>query len=151
MKTEAACRADKKWRESHREQKRKIDRLYYQKNVEKVLKKNRQWNLDHPEFFRSYQRQWHLENMGSARESNRRSKIKRQQRIPQWADLKAIRRFYQDCPSGMVIDHTIPLRGKTVSGLHVLSNLQYLTPEENKKKSNNFGRKADVRRYIERQ
>ena len=48
-------------------------------------------------------------------------------RTPTWADLGAIKAFYESCPPGMQVDHTIPLRGKLVSGLHVPNNLQYLT------------------------
>jgi hypothetical protein len=63
---------------------------------------------------------------------------KRSLRVPAWADLNLITKFYQNCPEGMVVDHIIPLQGRTVSGLHVLSNLQYLTLEENLKKSNRY-------------
>lgn len=59
-------------------------------------------------------------------------------RTPSWSDLSAITEFYKNCPQGMVVDHIVPLQGKKVSGLHVLENLQYLTPQENQRKSNLF-------------
>jgi hypothetical protein len=83
-------------------------------------------------------REWKINNKGMVNASARLQYAKRIKRVPQWASLKEIRDFYISCPSGMVVDHIIPLVGKTVSGLHVLSNLQYLTPEENCRKSNKF-------------
>ena len=59
-------------------------------------------------------------------------------RVVPWTDKTAIREFYNSCPQGMVVDHIRPLRGKLVSGLHVLSNLRYMTREENLAKSNKF-------------
>lgn len=57
---------------------------------------------------------------------------------PSWADKKAIEQFYMNRPEGYHVDHIIPLRGKTVSGLHVLENLQYLPASENCSKRNTF-------------
>jgi len=59
-------------------------------------------------------------------------------RTPSWANLQAIKEFYEKCPLGYQVDHILPLRGKYVSGLHVLQNLQYLTATENQIKSNKF-------------
>jgi len=60
------------------------------------------------------------------------------QRTPSWADLEKIKEVYANCPEGYHVDHIIPLQGEMVSGLHVETNLQYLTAEENLKKGNKF-------------
>lgn len=49
---------------------------------------------------------------------------------------KELRDIYKNCPEGMVVDHIIPLNHPNVSGLHIPWNLQYLSTEENSKKSN---------------
>ena len=63
------------------------------------------------------------------------------QRIPVWItkdELNMMQFFYIKCPEGSDVDHIVPLQGRNVSGLHVLSNLQYLTKEENGRKANKF-------------
>jgi hypothetical protein len=65
-------------------------------------------------------------------------KINIAQRTPLWSERKQILQFYKNCPEGYHVDHIIPLQGALVSGLHVLSNLQYLTVKENLQKGNKF-------------
>ena len=60
----------------------------------------------------------------------------RLQRTPAWANLNDIKEIYQNCPKGFHVDHIIPLRGTTVSGLHVKENLQYLSAIDNIRKRN---------------
>lgn len=70
------------------------------------------------------------------------------QATPKWLtedDFKQIRSIYKQAhtltkQTGVKhhVDHIIPLRGKNVSGLHIPSNLQILTAEENLKKGNVF-------------
>jgi predicted nucleic acid-binding Zn ribbon protein len=63
--------------------------------------------------------------------ANYRASVRNQ--TPPDADRKAIREFYDRCPDGHEVDHIIPI---SKGGLHTLSNLQYLTIQENRRKSN---------------
>ncbi len=53
-----------------------------------------------------------------------------------WANKVKIALVYKNCPIGLHVDHELPLKGELVCGLHVHENLQYLTAEDNIKKSN---------------
>lgn len=73
-------------------------------------------------------------------ERNAKYRAERAKRVPIWYNTQhdEIKAFYKACPDGYQVDHVIPLRGDNVSGLHVITNLQYLTPEDNLKKSNRY-------------
>ncbi len=110
---------------------------YYQNNIEERKKynsKNRKRDND-------TLKQWRENNKGKRAIQSIRSHNKRKLRIPKWQtkeQKKAIELFYKNCPKDMLVDHIIPLCGKTISGLHILENLQYLTPLENSKKNDKF-------------
>lgn len=57
----------------------------------------------------------------------------------QMGDKEAVKAFYMSCPPGLTIDHIIPLYA---GGAHSVENLQYLSFEDNRKKS-----KQDVAKY----
>jgi hypothetical protein len=42
----------------------------------------------------------------------------------------------RNAPEGHEIDHIVPLSGKLIAGLHVPDNLQYLTHDEHRRKTN---------------
>lgn len=84
---------------------------------------------------RSYEK-----NKDKIKERSSLAKFSRGLRVPSWyaSQKELIEQFYEKCPEGYQVDHIIPLKGKLVSGLHVLNNLQYLTIEENLKKNNSY-------------
>jgi len=57
---------------------------------------------------------------------------------PKWCKWKDIVEVYVNCPEGMEVDHIHPLKHPDVCGLHVPWNLEYLSKEDNNKKSNSF-------------
>lgn len=85
--------------------------------------KTAQWKKDNKESYNAYL-------------ASRKARVR--QATPKWADLKAIREMYYNCPKDHHVDHIIPINGNIVSGLHTLSNLQYLPALENLRKSNKY-------------
>lgn len=127
--------------EYRRSEKRKAkNRLYMlEYNVrDEVKRRNNQFKST--ESYKNYCRKYY--QRPDVRASKRAQAVLthrlRSLRVPKWADLEAIKQFYKNCPDGMTVDHIIPLLGKTVSGMHVLSNLQYLPFVDNVKKGNKF-------------
>lgn len=96
------------------------------------------WREAHREEVRAYNAAWRRANLKRMSAHARAYTLRQQKAMPAWADRAAIQRFYEERPEGMHVDHVIPLRGKTVSGLHVLENLQYLPGLENNRKGNRY-------------
>lgn len=90
-------------------------------------------------------RQWKLDNPERVLAQLAYRRARKLQATPKWADKAAILAIYKECvkitkETGIPhqVDHIIPLNGVLVSGLHVESNLQIITAEENNKKNNKF-------------
>jgi hypothetical protein len=108
---------------------------YRERNREKRLDQAKQWAQDNP---------------GMANANKKAYKVAKIKACPQWvrddADLMwMISQAYELAVqrSKMLgyswhVDHIVPLRGKTVSGLHVPWNLQVIPSVENMSKSNKF-------------
>ena len=114
------------WSSKHRDKHNEVRNNWRRSNHEKWLAYVAEWRRRDPSRNTAYV---------AARNSAR---IKA---TPKWADLKAIQEIYRRCreiskATGIKhnVDHIIPLQGRDVCGLHVESNLQIITQEENFKK-----------------
>ena len=66
-------------------------------------------------------------------EMNARYRSNKKYQTPADEDRTALKEFYSNCPEGHEVDHIKPI---SKGGHHSISNLQYLTISENRKKSN---------------
>lgn len=81
---------------------------------------------------------WRKANSGKVVAYTRARQAAQLQRTPSWANQSAIAAIYEEAAkvsreTGKKhhVDHIIPLRGKTVCGLHVESNLRIIPASEN--------------------
>jgi hypothetical protein len=93
-----------------------------------------EWQRENREHLRAYQREYYKDKYG---ERNAKHEKRLKERYV-YNDMDDIQEFYRNCPKGFHVDHIIPLNGKNVSGLHTISNLQYLLASENQRKYNKF-------------
>lgn len=142
---EAVRRAQKAWHrtiimtESAEQREDRLERQRErQKRYRERLKADPPKLADIAEAARLRTRAWGKRNPGHVRVLSREKKRHVKLRTPAWVDKKALSAVYAACPEGFHVDHIVPLRGNTVSGLHVPWNLQYLPADENMKKSNKF-------------
>jgi len=124
--------------EKAKELSRKRNKKYYYKNKDLLSKKHKEYyynNLEKIYLIKKKTRQKRKALDLAYVRMRQANKIKA---TPKWANLEKIKQIYLNCPSGYHVDHIIPLNNKSVCGLHVEYNLQYLTARENIKKSNKF-------------
>ena len=124
-------------------------KAYRQEHKEKIATRTKAYHLEHKEEAKAYRQEnkekqkaykktYCQENRERCRNDGAKRRSAKLNRTPAFANLDNIKQIYYHCPKNKVVDHEIPLQGKTVSGLHVETNLQYITPSENGAKSNSF-------------
>lgn len=122
--------------QSNKESYKQNSKNWYQNNKEAHREFMRAWYEENKEEYLNGRKEYYQDNKKAFRERDSKRRALEIQAIPSWADRQKLKEIYQNCPDGYEVDHIIPLNNKTVCGLHVPSNLQYLTVEENRKKGN---------------
>ncbi len=115
-------------------------RKYYAENRERVLQRQCAYNSAQREEMARRMREWRAANPEKAKAA-KIAYYSRMRRLPPWADKDAIADVYRHAKELRAIgvdchvDHIVPLRGKTVSGLHTHNNLRVVLASENLKKN----------------
>lgn len=110
----------------------------YLDNINKKRKYDKKRRKQKPELYRAASKRNRKLHPGRKLADTIKRRLALKNRVPPWADLKAIKKIYETCPKGWHVDHIIPLQGKIVSGLHVENNLQHLPAKKNLQKSNHY-------------
>ena len=121
---------------------------YYLENKETVNFRSKNWHKNNPEKVKTKAKKYRQNNLAKDCAKTIQRDLAKINRTPSWLTkdhLKQIQTLY--IRSSLIklhtgefwhVDHIVPLRGKTVSGLHVPWNLQLLPATENILKSNKF-------------
>lgn len=135
----------------YRENKQRIletQKVWVESNREKTTDYKKSWKSRNPQAVKKYNNDYRLANKPMYAKFASDRNARKVNATPKWLTSeqnKQISDFYalaKDCSvvSGETyqVDHIVPIRGKTVCGLHVPWNLQVLPRYLNEKKSNRF-------------
>jgi hypothetical protein len=118
------------------------------RNIDMVRAHDRERHHAEPEKQRKRKKLWRQANPHKLREQNVQRQAGQRKAQPKWLtpiDLCLIQEMYDVARAKTMqtsikhnVDHTVPLKGQTVCGLHVPWNLQVITEAENKSKGHRF-------------
>jgi len=118
---------------------------WYDNNREWRRQCFKRWREAHVEYARQSYRTWAKANKGRINAIVAKRNAIKLEATPPWADHVAMRTVYKEAArlTGATgirheVDHIIPLRHPRICGLHIPANLQILTSDQNKRKSNQF-------------
>lgn len=136
----------RKWRARNRARANELSRAQYAKNPERRRAISRASYSRRRDLEAARMREYRRANKGLINFHTGKRKAARLQRTPAWLtseDFWLIEQFYEVAAARTKatgiqwhVDHKVPLRGKTVSGLHVPGNLQVILGTENSRKGN---------------
>jgi 5-methylcytosine-specific restriction endonuclease McrA len=132
------------------------NRIMARENYKKSPEKTKKWQKKNKEKLKLYRERWYSKLTPNDHEEIRKRlreyyyknrekyifnnvlrKALKIKATPKWADETLMRDIYLEAKyHGLVVDHIIPLKGKTVCGLHWEGNLQLLSDKDNRSKGN---------------
>jgi len=120
--------------------------VWRKNNPDKAKKHNNTRYINHPQKIKDNVKKWAKNNPAKILAHTRRQQAKRLMRCPKWLTLDdhwMIKEVYELAALRTKmfgfdwhVDHILPLQGKTVSGLHVPTNLQVIPAVDNVRKGN---------------
>lgn len=144
---------NKEWHRKHYAAKREVNpgmgAEYYAANKDRIREHNSKNYAKNREKILEGVKRYQSENRAAANARKKAYKEAKRGATPSWLtdqqkleiEQKYLLAQIHEWVTGMKwhVDHEIPLRGDTVSGLHVPNNLQVILAGENLTKSNRFG------------
>lgn len=133
------------WRTANREKANSYGRKYTERNPERVRASKLVYFEANKEKALAAARKWQAENTHARNAATARRYVRKKQATPPWACRYIIEWYYFDAlwmteQTGVAhqVDHVVPLRGKTVCGLHCEDNLQVIPAAANHRKHAKF-------------
>ena len=105
---------------------------------EKRIKQRKEWGYNNRNYLIIYAKEYNKQYYQDNSEGFKLRAKARHYILKNGLDIDNIREIYSNTPKDFEVDHIIPVKGKEVCGLHASWNLQYLTKNENRFKSNKF-------------
>ena len=132
-------RNSKEYYLANKERIRAQQKAYREANKAKIYEKQKEWVSKNKDVRAKHRATRLLTKPEIVRAEKAAYKQRCRKQMPSWASIKAIKEIYVLANKlGKTVDHIIPLKGKTVCGLHVEYNLQILSRKENSSKGNSY-------------
>jgi hypothetical protein len=138
----------KAWREANPDKWAEQSKRYAKKYPEKVVAKTQKWRDANPEKAATISRTTrvkHAARVGANKAKYRADKV---QQTPKWVDAEELWLIKEAYSLAALrtkmfgfswhVDHVVPLKGKLVSGLHTIANLQVIPAKDNIRKNNRY-------------